>query len=184
MSNRDEIKTKLQDHANLWKACEACMIADWAFQKVFFDGSVTPYWLFCGEGPGVSEDALGQPFVGASGRLLREALDLVGFPHIAYALTNLVACRPCDSPRGDNRTPNQTEIENCSDRLRGLIDILKPRILVAVGRVAAVQLSDNYNLPMRSILHPSFILRRGGRKAKEWKDWLLSLNKIKEGAND
>lgn len=175
--------SQLKAHEELWKRCEACTIAGFAFQKVFFEGSLNPYWLFVGEGPGVAEDAIGEPFVGPSGRLLREAIDLIGFPSDSYAFTNLVSCRPCSSLGGPNRPPDKDEIENCSDRLRALINIVKPKVLVGVGKLPAHYLSDNYNYPMRSILHPSYILRRGGRKAREWKDWIKSLKKIKEGAN-
>lgn len=176
-------KIEVEKHCELWKACDSCMISEFAFQKVFFDGSYRPYWLFIGEGPGVSEDAIGQPFVGPSGRLLREAIDKTGFPRSAVAFTNLVACRPTDGPKEGNRAPDSDEVEACSDRLRGIINILKPKILVGVGKVPANYLSDNFTLPMRSIYHPAFILRRGGSKAKEYKDWLRSLKRIKEGTS-
>jgi len=146
--------------AETWSACKRCKIGLFAFNHVFFDGSEKARVMFVGEGPGVSEDALGIPFVGPSGRLLREALKKVGLT--SYCFTNLVACRPCDNPHGPNRAPTSEEILNCDDRLRTTVALVKPKLLVAVGQVPMTWLTENFSgYRIRKIKHPAYILRNG-----------------------
>lgn len=161
-----------------WGNCVTCPIGQFATRKAFVSGSREPKFLFIGEGPGVSEDVLGEPFVGPAGRLLKVALKEAGFVPREVAVTNLVACRPCDKKEGPNRAPLQYEVENCKERLQETIDILMPKILVAVGRVPA-QYIGAYGMPFKTIYHPSYILRNGGRRAKQYPDYLKSLKKLR-----
>lgn len=164
-----------------WTMCQVCPIGKLAFRHAMFDGSLAPHFLFIGEGPGVSEDALGLPFVGRSGKLLRQTLLEVGFLPSKMAFANLTACRPTDKAQGENRPPNPYEVDSCSDWLKQLMRIITPRKLVAVGRVPMRFLPDRFsNFHIRSITHPSFILRNGGYGSEEWKRWKTTLQQLKE----
>lgn len=163
--------------AQKWSPCVTCPIGVWATKKAFISGSREPKFLFIGEGPGVSEDALGEPFVGPAGNLLRAALKEAGFLPREMAMTNLIACRPCDSAGGPNRAPNAMEVSNCSERLEETIQILKPKVLIAVGNVPH-QFMERYRGHFK-IYHPSYILRNGGRKAKQYPDYVKSLQKLR-----
>jgi uracil-DNA glycosylase family 4 len=164
-----------------WNSCRRCTIGRFAHKHVFFDGSPTAKFMFIGEGPGVSEDALGIPFIGRSGRLLREALKLAEFSEHEFCLTNLVACRPCEGQRETNRAPNIEEVLNCEDRLRETISAVKPKILIAVGNVPMQYLSEGFsNYRIKKIKHPSYILRGGGTKSAEYLNWFRSIKELKD----
>lgn len=162
-----------------WSKCTACKIGTWAHRHVIGEGVIPAAIMFVGEGPGVSEDALGIPFVGPSGRLLKAGLaDAHILPDMFY-LTNLVACRPCDGPSKQNRAPSRTEVANCTDRLRTLTMIVRPQIIVAVGAVPAKYLGECFlGYPVRAIAHPSYVLRNGGIRGPLYKNWLSSLKFI------
>jgi DNA polymerase len=164
-----------------WKKCLRCTIGSYAFSHVVGEGSVPAKYLFVGEGPGVSEDVLGIPFIGKSGKLLREALKTSGFLPNEFYITNLVACRPCDQKSGPNRAPTDVEILNCSERLEELAKLVKPKLIVAVGSVAGDWLSEILsNYRMIKIKHPAYILRSGGEKGELYKNWLASIKFLRK----
>lgn len=125
--------------------------------------------MFVGEGPGKSENTLGRPFIGRSGRLLRRALDRSGAGDLTISLTNLVLCRPCDRRSGPNRPPSTPESMNCSSRLAQIIEIQKPPVLCTLGRVpeqdvvfALDQLADRGAVEVVHLPHPAWVEREGG----------------------
>lgn len=162
-----------------WATCTRCKIGAWAHRHVIGEGMIPAPMLFVGEGPGVSEDALGIPFVGLSGKLLKYALAEAGVgPELVY-YTNLVACRPCDSPSKTNRPPSKTEVANCSERLEKIVFLVRPQIIVAVGSCPSKYLGASYRTyPVRTISHPSYILRNGGKGGALYKPWLSSIKFI------
>lgn len=174
------MQPQVETVAKTWEACRACVIGSFAFRHVFGKGTTPAKFLFIGEGPDVSEDALGEPFVGPSGRLLREALGEAGFCSSDIFITNLVACRPTDKLGGNNRAPTHEEIRKCSPRLKAIISLVKPLLIVAVGNVADAELQENYsNHHIWKIRHPAFILRHGGKSSEMYKAWLKELKSIR-----
>lgn len=168
----------IQMVADKWNYCVTCPIGTIAKRKVFFDGDAHARVMFVGEGPGVSEDALGLPFIGPSGRLLRTALNIAGYRKQDWCVTNLVACRPCDERKGPNRAPNSYEVSNCSDRLQDTVDVVKPEVMVAVGNVPEKYLRERYPGCLK-VRHPAYVLRNGGRGSEEFKELVRKLKQIR-----
>lgn len=172
-------------HTHHWQRCRMCPIGRWAFKHCFGQGHINAPFVFIGEGPGASEDALGIPFVGPAGRLLQKALGLAGFATEDWFLTNLVACRPTDKQGGANRAPSPNEVANCSERLTQVVHIIRPRIIVAVGSVPASYLLNNvgrfdgFQTRYEKIRHPAWILRQGGERSEAWCDFVDSLKTIR-----
>lgn len=167
-----------QLHVRRWaKGCGAD-ICTHASRRVFARGSLPCDVLFIGEAPGPSENILGVPFVGPAGHLLDQIINAsigAGYPHraccdkdpITYALTNLVACIPLDDGGKKWAEPDEDSVVCCGDRLRELVSIAKPRLIVTVGRLAGDYLSKGYKHSLQlgwdcarvHIVHPAAILR-------------------------
>lgn len=141
-------------------------------------------WLFVGEGPGAEEDAKGEPFVGQAGRLLDNMLGALGLARGAGVyIANIVKCRP-----PGNRTPEPPEVAACLPYLDRQIELLRPRLIVALGKCAATALLDvdatiaslrgrvhRYrDVPLVVTYHPAYLLRSLTDKAKAWEDLLLA----------
>lgn len=174
------MNSDLETLVQKWEDCNRCVIGNYAFKHVFGNGHHPAPFLFVGEAPGVSEDVIGNPFVGPSGKLLREALILAGYKNSDYFITNLVACRPTDKLGGKNRAPTHVEIGNCSSRLRAIISLVKPKIIVGVGNVSGAELEDKYSgYHIHRIRHPAFILRNGGRKSSLYRPWIKELKLVR-----
>jgi len=118
-------------------ACQNCPLAETRTNLVFGVGSETAEVLFVGEGPGEQEDLKGEPFVGPAGKLLDEMLAMIGLERSRVYIANIVKCRP-----PHNRDPQPTEQESCSGWLRRQIELLQPKIIVCLGRIAATALID------------------------------------------
>lgn len=158
--------TPWQKHVDKWKDCECCHLYTSRTQVVLARGEVPCQVCFVGEGPGVSEDALGQPFIGNAGKLLdsmvAEAMEAAEIKSLRASFTNLVACIPRDVTHGVIAPPAES-VSACHDRLSEFIhSVAKPKIVVAVGTDAKGWLSKTHDLAgmaFESIDHPSFILR-------------------------
>ena len=136
--------------------------------------------LLIGEGPGENEDATGVPFVGRAGKLLDAILGACGFLREDIYITNIVKCRP-----PGNRDPRPEEVNACRPWLDRQIQLLEPKLIVAIGRPAAVSLlRSNRNLkdlrnkthslnqvPLIVTYHPAYLLRSPGMKKAAWEDW-------------
>ncbi len=170
--------------------CTACTLAATRQNVVFGVGVTDAEVLFVGEGPGANEDAKGEPFVGAAGQLLDRMLAGVGLSRQKNIyIANIVKCRP-----PQNRDPLPEEQEACIGWLRQQTALLRPRIIVCLGRVAACRLIDpdfkvtrqhgqliqKNGVWMMGTLHPAAILRNPAQKADAFRDLTALRDKIKE----
>jgi uracil-DNA glycosylase len=164
--------------------CTACGLCRTRKKTVPGVGDIGADWLFVGEAPGAEEDAKGEPFVGQAGRLLDSmlaALKLARGNNVYIA--NVLKCRP-----PNNRTPEPLEAEACRPYLERQIALLKPRIIVALGKSAASlllhtdatiaslrgRLHDYGGVPLVVTYHPAYLLRSLNDKAKAWEDLLFA----------
>jgi len=170
------------------KNCRRCGLADTRKNVVFGVGAPDAEVLFIGEGPGANEDEQGEPFVGRAGKLLDTMLAAVGLSRRRNIyIANMVKCRP-----PQNRDPLPEEQEACIDWLRAQTALLRPKIIVCLGRVAACRLIDpdfkvtrqhgqffekNGTL-MMATLHPAALLRNPNQKPEAFADFLALRDKI------
>lgn len=154
-------------HVEKWNACKSCPLGRMAHRHVLGRGELPCHVLFIGEAPGKTENLRGEPFVGRAGTILNQMIgDLaqrVG--HFTYCITNTVACRPTDFLGGPNRAPHLEEMTCCRSRLIEMLRMAAPKIVIALGKVAAGQLSDIKEfevVPRIVAVHPAFIARKGG----------------------
>lgn len=162
------------------KACTACGLHKRRKQAVFGVGDRQAEWLVVGEGPGAEEDDRGEPFVGEAGKLLDAMLFAIGLKRGENVyIANAVKCRP-----PGNRTPETEEMDSCFPYLERQIALIRPRLIVAVGRPAAqtllkreVKISDvrgrvlDYQgIPLVITYHPAYLLRNLHHKAWAWQD--------------
>ena len=130
---------------NECKSCQACALSRTRKNVVFGVGSREAEVLFIGEGPGANEDAEGVPFVGAAGKLLDDMLQMIGLKREAVYIANIVKCRP-----PQNRDPLNVEKDACIGYLRRQVALLRPKIIVCLGRIAAMELircADDSHVP-------------------------------------
>jgi DNA polymerase len=161
-------------------ACDACMLCQGRKQAVLGVGDVHADWLFVGEGPGAEEDERGEPFVGQAGKLLDAmlaAIDLKRGDDVYIA--NAVKCRP-----PGNRTPQPEEAAACWPYLERQIELIRPKLIVALGKPAAQtllqaevkvgesrgRLFEFKGIPLIVTYHPAYLLRNLADKAKAWED--------------
>ena len=146
-----------------WKDCRRCPLAAGRKQVVFARGSIPARVLFVGEGPGDSEDVLGQPFVGPAGQLLDRqiaaALSDLGTQAPTMAWFNIVGCIPKDGDGRKRGEPWPAEIEACSPRLDRFITICKPELIVCVGQIAMKEGRKKAWPSVIEIVHPAAILK-------------------------
>ena len=161
-------------------ACRACRLCEARKQAVFGVGDRDADWLFVGEGPGAEEDARGEPFVGQAGKLLDNMLAAIGLKRGEDVyIANAVKCRP-----PENRTPAPEETAACRPYLERQIELIRPKLIVALGRPAAQtllqtdikiaaargRLHDYRGIPLIVTYHPAYLLRTLQDKAKAWED--------------
>ena len=165
--------------------CHACALAETRTNVVFGDGNPGAEILFVGEGPGQHEDEQGIPFVGRGGQLLDDMLEMVGLDRTKVYIANIVKCRP-----PQNRDPLNVEQDACIGYLRRQIALIQPKIIVSLGRIAAMRLiSEKFRITkehgvwfdvdgvrMMAIYHPSALLRDPGKRPETFDD-LKSLQK-------
>ena len=166
-------------------ACTACELHGSRTQTVFGVGDRSAPLMVIGEAPGAEEDRRGEPFVGRAGQLLDAMLKAIGLPREAVFIANILKCRP---PR--NRDPRPEEAMACRAFLERQIALVEPRVLLAVGRIAAQNLLQvdtpigrmrgrtyTYGareLPVVVTYHPAYLLRSPGEKRKAWDDLLVA----------
>lgn len=174
-SNWDDLATAVA-------GCERCKLCKTRTNTVFGVGPRTAPLLVVGEGPGADEDAQGEPFVGRAGKLLDEMLKSIGRSRADNTyIANVVKCRP-----PGNRDPEADEVAACRPYLDRQIELIQPKLIVALGRIAAQRLLSTdaplsklrgpvheYGLtktPVMITYHPAYLLRSPGEKAKSWAD--------------
>ncbi|UZJ41113.1 uracil-DNA glycosylase [Prosthecochloris sp. SCSIO W1101] len=161
------------------KDCTKCRLAETRNNFVFGEGNPKTQIVVIGEAPGAEEDAQGRPFVGRSGKLLDKILEAIGFSREDVFICNIIKCRP-----PENRNPNLDEIQSCMPWLKIQLQLIKPKILLLLGRVAANTVLDNRqsmaNLRGRILrwngydvivtYHPAALLRNPNWKRHCWED--------------
>ncbi len=165
--------------------CTRCGLHKTRTQTVFGVGSTSADWMFIGEAPGAEEDRRGEPFVGRAGKLLDEMLRAVGLDRQTVFIANILKCRP-----PNNRDPSVEEAAQCRGYLERQIELIAPKIIVAVGRIAAQQLLETdapvgrmrgqvhrvgpAAIPTVVTYHPAYLLRSPAQKRKVWQDLCLA----------
>jgi len=163
------------------KKCKKCNLHETRKNTVFGEGDPDSDIMVIGEAPGREEDEAGRPFIGRAGKLLNEFLKSIGLNRDLVFITNTIKCRP-----PENRDPDIAEINACSDYLDQQINIIKPKVLVLLGKIAANRLLgedipmselrlkkffiDKYDIPIIVFYHPAYILRSPSQKKKVWDD--------------
>jgi DNA polymerase len=161
--------------------CTACQLHRTRTQTVFGVGNTAARWMIVGEAPGADEDRQGEPFVGPAGKLLNEMLRAVGLSRDDVFIANILKCRP-----PENRNPGQEEMAACSGHLRAQITLVAPKLILAVGKIAARGLLQEdvavarlrgrmhaYGpdaIPVVVTYHPAYLLRSPAEKRKVWDD--------------
>jgi uracil-DNA glycosylase family 4 len=159
--------------------CTRCKLHKGRHKIVFGDGSAKAELVFIGEGPGADEDAQGLPFVGRAGKLLTQMIEAMGLERKDVYISNVVKCRP-----PENRAPEPDEVETCSPYLLRQIDVIKPKVIVCLGAVAAKTLLQTTRgitqfrgqwlewrgHKLMATYHPAYLLRNPNAKREVWKD--------------
>lgn len=171
------------------KDCTACKLRAGCTQTVFGVGDEDADWLFVGEGPGADEDERGEPFVGQAGKLLDNMLASIKLKRGDNVyIANIVKCRP-----PNNRTPEADEVATCLPYLKQQIALIKPKLIVALGKTAATALlgkeatlgsmrgtfHDFQGIPLLVTYHPAYLLRSPAEKAKAWQDLCMAVGRMK-----
>jgi len=170
-------------------ACTRCSLCESRTQTVFGVGNPEADWMIVGEAPGAEEDRRGEPFVGRAGKLLDEMLRAVNQGRDRVFIANILKCRP-----PNNRDPKPEESAACRAYLERQIELVQPKIILAVGRIAAQLLLETdtpvgrmrgsvYRLgetPLIVTYHPAYLLRSPSQKRKAWDDLCLAQRVIAE----
>lgn len=175
-------------------ACTDCPLHEKRNRTVFGVGDERAEWVFVGEGPGAEEDAQGEPFVGQAGKLLDNMLAAIGLRRGENVyICNVVKCRP-----PGNRNPQPSEAAACEPYLHRQIELIGPRLVVALGRVAAANLLATEasiaslrgkihryrGIPLVVTYHPAYLLRNLADKAKAWEDLCFAVRVMQDLRNE
>jgi DNA polymerase len=172
------------------RGCGRCGLCQGRTHAVPGVGDRKARWLFVGEGPGRQEDSQGEPFVGPAGKLLDNMLRALALARGANTyIANIVKCRPVGAD-GRDRPPTADEVAACMPYLARQVDLIRPDVIVALGKTAAVSLLGlpadtslaslrdkihHYaDLPLIVTYHPAYLLRQPADKAKSWRDLCLA----------
>lgn len=175
--NWQELKSMAQE-------CTACGLHASRTQAVFGTGEQSASLMVIGEAPGADEDQAGEPFVGRAGQLLDQMLLAINAPRASVYIANIVKCRP-----PENRNPHHEEALSCAQYLHRQIDLVSPKVILAVGKVAAQNLlqtdlpigkmrGNQYHyaalgIPVIVTYHPAYLLRSPKEKSRVWQDLKL-----------
>ena len=163
--------------------CTQCSLAASRTNTVFGVGNPDADWLIIGEAPGAEEDRRGEPFVGRAGKLLDEMLRAIGESRDTVFIANILKCRP-----PNNRDPKPEEASACRQYLDRQIELVRPKIILAVGKIAAQNLLASNEpvgrmrgrvhhlggTPLVVTYHPAYLLRSPSQKNKSWSDLCLA----------
>lgn len=160
-------------------SCQKCPLADTRHNVVFGEGARDAEVMFIGEGPGENEDLQGRPFVGRAGQLLDDMLEVIDLDRDKVYIANIVKCRP-----PQNRDPLNTEQDACIGYLRNQVALIRPKIIVCLGRISATRLiredfkisrehgqwTEKAGVQMTALFHPAAILRDPRRRPETFQD--------------
>lgn len=178
---------KLKEIEKIVKSCTKCPLHIKRKQAVFADGNPDSPLMFIGEAPGEEEDLQGLPFVGRAGQLLNKMIKKMGLERNDVYITNIVKCRP-----EGNRDPQPEEIEKCAPYLLEQIDLIKPKVIVTLGRFSGGFLTkmkegikkyrgkwfEFKGIPLMPTFHPSYLLRNPQDRWLVWDDMKKVLKKL------
>ena len=193
----DDAPVVALDNGSAWQqleqavaSCTQCELHASRTQTVFGVGNIHARLLIIGEAPGRDEDLQGEPFVGRAGQLLNAMLAAIGFERNQVYIANILKCRP-----PNNRDPKTEEASACSSWLQQQVELIRPDVILALGRIAAHKLLDTEQslgalrggqhsyggIPLIVSYHPAYLLRKPIEKRKSWQDlkrvkFLLSNN--------
>lgn len=167
--------------------CRRCKLSKGRKNIVFGEGNPGAYLMFIGEAPGRDEDLQGRPFVGEAGQLLNSLIGRMGFSREDVYIGNIVKCRP---PM--NNDPEDDEIEACIPFMERQVEIISPKVIMALGRISAHALSggkvpitrlrgnflEYKGIPLMPTFHPAYLLRNKEDKKLVWEDALKVLKKL------
>ena len=194
----DMVETDTQSDIRTWDdlraavaACTSCSLHTSRTQTVFGVGDPQADWMIIGEAPGAEEDRRGEPFVGRAGKLLDEMLRAVGRSRDRVFIANILKCRP-----PNNRDPKAEESAACRGYLQRQIELVEPKIILAVGRIAAQLLLETDepvgrlrgsrhqlgDTPLVVTYHPAYLLRSPTQKRKAWDDLRLAKRLMREAS--
>ncbi len=173
--------------------CRACALCQSRTHTVFGTGNKNADWMLIGEAPGFNEDREGKPFVGKAGLLLTEMLRAIGLTREEVYIANILKCRP-----PDNRDPKPEEVESCAEFLQQQVNLVHPKIILAVGRVAAQNLLNTdmplgklrgrvhqlNDIPLIVIYHPAYLLRSLLEKRRAWEDLKMAMKVFRDIADN
>ncbi|GAC1587530.1 MAG: uracil-DNA glycosylase [Candidatus Velthaea sp.] len=179
LAERTRRERAIEGAAAVVEACRKCGIGATRTQSVYGEGDPCAAVMVVGEGPGETEDRLGRPFVGRAGELLEQMLGAIGLAREDVFICNTVKCRPTldDGKRLRNRAPDPQEMKNCRPYLEQQIEIIRPRIILALGAPAAKSfMGEKFSItkqrgrwfegpdgiPTIATFHPAYILRQTG----------------------
>ena len=172
--------------------CTLCDLHESRTQTVFGTGNRDADWLIVGEAPGRDEDLQGEPFVGRAGQLLNAMLKALGLERGQVYIANILKCRP-----PNNRDPRPEEVLRCEPYLMRQIELIRPKLILAVGRIAAQNLLKtdtpigklrgrvhrlgDTGIPVVATYHPAYLLRSPQEKRKAWQDLKLARSVVEKG---
>ena len=183
-----DVETDLAEIEARTTVCTKCHeLANCRTNVVFGVGDVHTELMFIGEAPGRDEDLEGEPFVGRAGELLTKIIQAMGFKRREVYIANVLKCRP-----PGNRTPLPDEVENCLPYLISQIELIRPKVIVALGATAVRSLLDvqlgitkmrgNWyafrEVPIMPTFHPAYLLRNPAAKKDVWQDMQTVLAKL------
>ncbi|NPA27625.1 MAG: uracil-DNA glycosylase [Epsilonproteobacteria bacterium] len=181
--NKLELPDNIEELRKIVLNCHLCDLSKSRKRVVFGEGNIKSNLMFVGEAPGASEDEIGRPFVGRAGQLLTKMIEnVLNIPRSSVYITNVVKCRP-----PNNRTPTKEEALSCKPYLLKEIEIVKPKLIVALGSTAYYYLTgdktpisqvrghiiDMKSYKLIATYHPSYLLRNPSAKKEAYKDLLL-----------
>jgi DNA polymerase len=178
----------LQDLAASAAGCTLCRLCEQRRNVVFGEGDPNAGVMFVGEGPGAEEDRTGRPFVGQAGKLLDRMIFALGFERQEVYIANVVKCRP-----PGNRDPKEDEVAACAAYLDRQIDLIKPKVIIALGKPASRRLtgttkpmgalrgrwSSYRGIPLMPTFHSAYLLRNPKAKREVWEDLKLVMARLK-----
>jgi len=188
-SSRDPAvaKIRLIEMADEIRTCTKCVLHGARTQTVFARGNPAAELCFIGEGPGADEDRLGEPFVGKAGQLLDRMIGAMGYARDDVYVCNIVKCRP-----PDNRKPEPDEMASCKPYLREQLELVSPKVIVALGATAVEGLIGTgggitrmrgqwkvyRTIPVMPTFHPAYLLRTPAAKREVWADLQTVLKQL------
>ncbi|PKN26817.1 MAG: DNA polymerase [Deltaproteobacteria bacterium HGW-Deltaproteobacteria-22] len=173
----------------VWGQCTRCSLAGGRTNLVFGEGAAPADLMFIGEGPGEQEDLQGRPFVGRAGELLTKMIEAMGLSRDLVFIANIVKCRP-----PGNRDPEPGEVTACLPVLLAQIRLVRPRVIVSLGRISAQTLLSSgtpisrlrgrwhrfEGVDLMPTFHPAYLLRSPEKKKEAWQDLQLVMEKLRE----